>query len=87
MNKAEQYAAKITAHLAEMFEGDCEHKIDLSELGEGNNATDFTHALANIAPNLFINRLTGQRKNLLQFNHMANHLCFQYLKSDTEPNE
>lgn len=66
------------AHLNEMFNGDSEHQIDMEELSEGENATHFIHAVANVVPNMVYSRLTGDRKNNLEFNHMANQLVFQY---------
>lgn len=78
MTKSEQYAAKITAQLFELFNDECENHIDISEMGEGNNATDFIHALSNIAPNLITTRLTGSMRTMLEFNHLANQLVFQY---------
>lgn len=45
---------------------------------KGENPTHFTHALANIAPAHIFNQLTGENKSSLEFNHLANQLCFQY---------
>lgn len=84
LTKTQQYASKIVAQLAELFNEECENYIDINELGEGNNATDFIHALANIAPNMMAYKLIGEKRNLLEFNHMANQLCFQYAKLTKE---
>ena len=51
-----------------------ENYIDMSEV----NLTDFFHALANVLPTYIFNKYTGEEKNQLEFNHVANQLCFQY---------
>lgn len=79
MKKPEEYALKILSQINQMFEEDSDNYIDKEELfEEGKNLTDFIHALANIAPTFFFNRVTGDRKNFLQFNHLANQLVMQY---------
>lgn len=64
-----QFAAIISAKIAELFDEDSE--LDHDEVI--NNATDFFHALANLVPNQF----TGEKLNGIQFNHLANQLVFQ----------
>ncbi|MCY1720184.1 hypothetical protein OU798_07510 [Prolixibacteraceae bacterium Z1-6] len=68
----------ITGAIGSMFEEDSEWNIDQEELMEGDNLTHFFHALANVAPTHLFNQLTGDDKNQLEFNHVANQLCFQY---------
>lgn len=77
MEKQDQYAVKIMAQLQEMFDENCENYIDINELAEGDNATDFTHALATIAPAMIVGKLMGQEFDALGFNHMANRICAQ----------
>ncbi len=79
-----QYAAVITGKIAELFDEDSEssYKIDINELKDSKNLTQFIHALANLAPNSFYNKMTNDTKNNLEFNHIANHLCFQYSKKE-----
>ena len=77
--KENYYASLIIGKIVELFDEDEEdHSISLRELSEGGNATHFIHALANLAPNFIYQKVTGDDKNMLEFNHMANHLCFQY---------
>lgn len=76
--KAFQYAAILTAKIGEVIEEDGE--ISGEELGEGDNLTHFFHALANIMPTHVFNSITGDEKNNLEFNHIANQLVFQYSK-------
>ncbi len=72
--KEAKYTFLIAGKLAELFDDD-----DLSEeLQEGDNTTHFIHALANSAPNIVFQQITGKRMTNLDFNHMANRLVFQY---------
>jgi len=51
------------------------------ELKQDSNATEFFHALSNLVPAMFYNQFTSDEKvNILEFNHIANHLIFQYKK-------
>ena len=73
-----EYAMKLTAHLEEIFNEDCENFIDKKEFSEGDNATDFIHALANVVPYIVFNEITGDNKDQLGFNHIANRLIVQF---------
>ena len=79
-----EYSAKITLAIIDMFNEESENHIDMKELKEGNNLTEFLHALANVAPNHLFNTITGSSKNHLEFNHVANKLCFQFMNRDEE---
>jgi len=78
MEKQIEYATMLSGKVAEIFNKDSEFHIDQKELMEGNNLTHFIHALANIMPTHFYNKITGEDKNSLEFNHVANQLVFQY---------
>lgn len=84
-----QYAALLTAAIADLLDNDSvsEFHIDSSELEEGDNLTQFFHALANLMPTMLFNNITGNDKNHLEFNHIANQLVFQFSnkKEATEP--
>ena len=75
-----QYAAMLGGKIAELFDEESEFHIDKDELLEGDNLAHFFHALANLMPTFFFNELTGDSKNNLEFNHIANQLVFQYSK-------
>ena len=77
-----QYAAMLSGKIVELFDEDSESDfhIDHKELQEGDNLTHFFHALANIMPTHLFNKITGDDKNNLEFNHIANQLLFQYYK-------
>ena len=73
-----QYAAMLSGKIAEIFDEESEYHIDQEELQEGDNLTHFFHALANVMPTHLFNKFTGDKKNHLEFNHIANQLDFQY---------
>lgn len=72
-----EYAELLINKVAEMFSEDDINYIDLSEMS-GDDLTEFFHALSNLMPSHFYNKLTGDNKNILQFNYLANQLVFQY---------
>lgn len=72
--KQVEYTTKLLSKIQEIFEEDEQFR---NELEESNNATDFIHALANIVPASVYGNLTNQDISLIDFNHIANKLCFQ----------
>ena len=75
-----QYKMKILGALNEVFQDeDSENFIGMDDLSEGNNATEFIHVLSNIVPNDVYHMITGHNVDNLQFNHISNTLCFQYM--------
>ncbi|WP_159799257.1 hypothetical protein [Flavobacterium sp. MK4S-17] len=79
-SKQEEYTLKILGQLQELFEEDCENYISMAELENNANAADFFHALANLAPAVVYTKLTKKEAGSLDFNHIANRLCFQNAK-------
>jgi hypothetical protein len=79
-SKEDEYTVKVISHMAKLFDEDeaGDNFIDKNELADDNNMTDLTHAIVNLAPAVLISKLTGTAYHLLQFNHMANQLIFQY---------
>lgn len=78
------YAAQIVGALSTLFDEQSDHGffIDEEEFNDERNLTMFFHALANVAPSVFYENMTGENKNLLEFNQLANQLCFQYMKME-----
>ena len=74
-----QFASQITAVLADAMEN--EDNPNYMEIKE-KDLTEFIHALSTVAPNMIFNNITGQNLNNLEFNHVANKLCFQFMKKD-----
>jgi hypothetical protein len=82
--KAEQYAARIVDQLTEMFNDDsCSNHIPLLELSKGDNLKCLIHALT-CASAMMFNEITGEEKNWLEFNHIANSLCVEFMVKDDE---
>lgn len=56
-----KYAVVLTAKIAELFDEHSEggYHIDMKELQEDNNLTDFFHVLANVMPCNLFNKITG----------------------------
>lgn len=81
------YAVQISAALNELFEKGSEHAIDQEELFEGDNLTEFMHALANVVPAKVCNTITGSDHSWLEFNQMANTMCVQFMMAAIEEKE
>lgn len=71
------YAAIITAQIGEMFEPECSNNINIADFDNEENIKDFLYALSTVVPCHLFNKLTGNEKNHLEFNHLCNHLCFE----------
>jgi len=76
-SKQEEYTLKILDQLQQLFEDDNENRINLKELEDNANAADFFHALANLVPTVVYSKMTQKEIGTLDFNHIANRLCFQ----------
>jgi len=77
-----EYATKILGAIQEAFhDEDSEYHIDIDDFQDSDKLTMFIHALATIAPNSFYNQITNKDLNNLEFNHIANRLCFQFSNS------
>jgi thioredoxin reductase len=77
--KAAEYAAKIIAHISVIFREDeeCDFKIPQEDLKDNSNVKALIHAIGNMVPTQLYNTVTGDNKNHLEFNHIANHLVFE----------
>jgi len=82
MEKQFEYAVKLGMAVATVFDENSDHYIKQSDFENDDNLKAFLHALANIVPNRMYETLTGEDKNTLEFNHIANHLVFEYSKVD-----
>ena len=78
------YAVLIQEQICEMFQSGSNNHIDSSELQDENNLKDFLHALMNVVPCSVYGKLTGDEKNFLETNHIANQLCFEYMSKKDE---
>lgn len=82
MEKEHEFAMKIYGAIQSCFDEDSDNFIPKEDLLEGDNLTIFFHALANIAPGMCYNQITREDVDALEFNHIANKLCFQFLTKD-----
>jgi len=73
-----RYAMILTQAVSEIVNEDSEYYIDLEEVENNGESTDLAHALLNVMPSLIASDLMGTPKNLIDSNHVANKLCFQY---------
>ena len=78
MTQEEIFASKLIAHMGELFEVDSNNSIDVKELQEGDRLTIFMHCMANVVPTYLYQELTGEQVSMLDFNHIANKLIFQF---------
>lgn len=76
------YATAIIGKIQELFDDEFESDfhIDTEELESSENLKHFIHALSNIASTYIFNDLIGDKKEMLEFNHLANRLVFEYSK-------
>ncbi|WP_448607191.1 hypothetical protein [Paenimyroides ceti] len=81
-DKTVEYAAKLYAHIMDIFDEESEYYIPIKEFSENDNITVFFHALSNIVPCKIYTTLTKKEKDLLGFNHLANRILFQFLKNE-----
>ncbi|WP_316743768.1 hypothetical protein [Pedobacter antarcticus] len=84
MEKQYEYSAKLLSAIQSCFDEDSENHISLSELTEESNLTHFMHALSNMVPAMTYTNFTKQKVNILDFNHIANKLAFQYANKEKE---
>ncbi|MEL3904433.1 MAG: hypothetical protein P1P63_04910 [Treponemataceae bacterium] len=76
-----EFAAVMIDRLATIFDKDSEDfSYDLEQLSNDGELTEFFFALACVVPAILFNNITEQDKDYLQFNHLANQLCFQFTK-------
>jgi hypothetical protein len=77
MKNTEEILTKLLSVIHEQInDKESEYYIDL----KNTDITKYIHALANQMPCMVYSTLTNTNCNLLEFNHIANNLCFQYMK-------
>lgn len=84
MKNLDNYTILIQSAVYGMFEEGNENYVNKTELEDPEKATAFLFALSTLVPGLMYNTLTGENLNALHFNHVANHMCFDYLREDKE---
>lgn len=80
VNKSDQYSTKLLLQIQEMFEDESGgNYIDRQELTDPATLKDFLHAVMNIVPTMIFCKMTGDDKNMIEVNHVANQLLFEYM--------
>ncbi|ENI5846079.1 hypothetical protein ABZI28_001670 [Flavobacterium psychrophilum] len=74
-NKQFQYYTKIAGALNSIFDKDSEHFIDVFD--DNFSANDFIHVLATRVPQMVVAKLTNNKFDPLEFNHLCNKLIMQ----------
>ena len=84
IKRENEYALILTSVVTKLLTDGkpIEVKIDVKKLQEEDNIEPFIHALANIMPAVVYNTLTQSNVDILEFNHIANVLCFKYMKQN-----
>lgn len=78
MSKSDQKQMQVTAKILEVL-NELINEDDTVKQMVHEDLTDFIHVITNHVPTMVFNKMTGDDKNLLQVNHIANQLCFQYM--------
>lgn len=89
LKKNEQYATEILISINNLIHEEEQQRpchIDIKELAEGENLTEFFIGYLK-AGTLMFNEFTGQDKNNLEFTHILNQLCVQDLIEPKEKKE
>ncbi len=81
-NKLEDYeiqlAVKIGSAIQDCFNEESDNFIDLKEISENEDKFKaFIHVILNQVPTMIYGKFTGEDKNMLEVNHIANQLCFE----------
>ena len=76
--KQDEYAMKMIESLSDFL------AETVKPDDEDFDATALIHVIANVVPSLIYSQITGEEINMLEFNHIANRLCFQYLNKVEE---
>lgn len=85
IENSNKYAKSIAAVINDIFHyEESKYYIDPEELKDSENMTDFCHALLNTAPHFWFNKITGTEGDPLEYNHIANRLCIQYINQNDE---
>lgn len=81
-----KYAAILAPHLTKVFDEDADVRIDIEDLEDEENLQAFFHALSTVVPCNIFNRIIGDNKNHLEYNHTANILCFKFVNMKKQDN-
>lgn len=87
-SKRFEYSFKINSAIEEILSNEeADNYIDPKELGNGDNLTEFFHALCNMVPTRYYQEFVDDNVDNLKVNHIANILCFQFGEIKSEEDE
>lgn len=73
-----EYAAILNAHISKVFTDEADSQIDIQDLNDEENLQAFFHALSTVVPCHIFNKVCGDNKKHIEYNHTANLLCFKF---------
>lgn len=76
-DKIEFFTSEILALITEKLQEDEDFTEQMQE-----NPEEFIFAISTSAPAILFHQLTGESKNFLEFNHLANQLCFEFMSKE-----
>jgi hypothetical protein len=72
-----QFQAKILSALQSIFDEESDYYIDINKVSKDGNLSDLFHVLGTRVPQHIFSKITGQKPDPLEFNHICNKLIFQ----------
>jgi hypothetical protein len=72
-----QLQVKILSAIQTCFDEDSENYIDINQIEKDGNLNDLFHVLGTRVPQHIFSKITGQKPDPLEFNHICNKLIFQ----------
>lgn len=87
-SKRFEYSFKINSAIEEILSNkELDNHIDPKEFEDGDNLTEFFHALCNMVPTRYYQEFVDDNVDNLKVNHVANILCFQFGEIKSEEDE
>lgn len=72
-----QFQATILSALQSIFDEQSDYYIDVNQVSKDGNLNDLFHVLGTRVPQHVFSKITGQKPDPLEFNHICNKLIFQ----------
>jgi hypothetical protein len=78
-----QFSASISNCLAQLFDDESHFAINI-DVADEEQVKDFIWALSTTVPCNMWSKISGNKINFLEFNHIANMLCFENMTMKNE---
>lgn len=79
-----KYTALLYNDICDLFDNNKKLASELEGRDNVRNFTCFVHALATTMPTRVYNKMASCNLNHLEFNQLANRLCFQFMELSTK---